>query len=76
MRLHLELQAQDYIAAGVAVFLAVGEGLAGQLYELSPRDPLPLAGTCALLLIAGLTAAFIPARRAGGVDPVEALRSE
>jgi ABC-type lipoprotein release transport system permease subunit len=43
---------------------------------VSPHDGSTLAAAAALLLVSGLTAAYLPARRAAGIDPVEALRSE
>jgi len=46
------------------------------LYGVSPLNPLVLAGTCALLLLIAAVAAWIPARRAAAVDPMETLRAE
>jgi len=46
------------------------------LYGVSPLNPLVLAGTCALLLLIAAIAAWIPARRAAAVDPMETLRAE
>lgn len=46
------------------------------LYGVSPLNPLVLAATCALLLLVAAIAAWIPARRAAAVDPMETLRAE
>jgi ABC-type lipoprotein release transport system permease subunit len=46
------------------------------LFEVAPRDPLALGAVSALLLAATMAAAWLPARRASRVDPVEALRAE
>jgi predicted permease len=65
---------------GLAIGLMAAWGLAGLvsgfLFEIQPHDPAVYAGVLALLLIAGLTAAFVPARRAAGVDPAIAIRME
>jgi ABC-type lipoprotein release transport system permease subunit len=46
-----------------------------QLYGVTARDPLTLAGVAALLACVGLLASLVPARRAASVDPTTALRS-
>jgi len=68
------------IAAGLFVGLLLGAGVArllsGFLYGIGPFDSVTFAGTCALLGLCGLFAAWLPARRASRIDPISALRSE
>jgi ABC-type lipoprotein release transport system permease subunit len=45
------------------------------LYGIEPADPLTLAAVAVVLVGTALAACLIPARRAMGVDPVQALRS-
>ncbi len=64
------------IALGLVVAAATTRFLTDQLYDTQPLDPEIFAGVTALLLVAALVAAFMPARRATLVDPVVALRYE
>ena len=73
-------EAGKMIAAGIALgsigaFFAV-RAVKLMLYNTSPFNPLVLAGSAVLLALVALLAAFLPARRAASVEPMEALRSE
>ena len=63
------------LIAGVAAALALGRLLTAQLYEISPNNPLLLAGTAGILGLAALLACLLPARKAALLDPVQALRA-
>jgi predicted permease len=73
-------QAGGMLAAGVvvgtALALASGRLVRGFLYGVTAHDGWALAGAAMLLLASGLAAAYGPARRAAGVDPMQALRAE
>jgi putative ABC transport system permease protein len=64
------------LLAGIPAALAGGQLLQVMLFEVEPADPAAFAGTTIVLLIAGLAATLIPARRATRVEPVAALRQE
>jgi predicted permease len=64
------------VIAGLAGALAVSRTLRSLLFEVSPVDPLTLAGVCVVLLAVATLAGYIPARRAARIDPVAALRAE
>jgi predicted permease len=64
------------VALGSGLALASGRLVGGFLYGVSAHDGKTLVGAVLLLLISGLTAAYLPARRAAGADPMEALRAE
>jgi putative ABC transport system permease protein len=64
------------IGLGLAGAVALQRVIAGMLYEVEPTDPLTLAGVSALMAVAALLAALLPARRATRVDPMEALKAE
>jgi predicted permease len=50
--------------------------LATFLYGVKPHDIVNIAAMCALLMASGLAAAYLPARRAASIEPMQALRSE
>jgi len=64
------------IATGIAGALALSHLMAGMLFEIKPTDPATFAGVALLLALVGLTACYIPARRATRVDTMVALRYE
>ena len=61
---------------GVVGAVVAGRLLASQLFGVSPIDPLSIGGAAAALLAIGLVAAYVPARRAARIDPVESLRAD
>jgi hypothetical protein len=64
------------IAAGAALALVAGRFLQALLFETSARDPVVLVTVAASLILVAVLASVLPALRANGVDPMEALRAE
>ena len=64
------------VALGAVGGWAATRILGSFLYEVSVTDPPTFLGGAAALLVVSLLAAWLPARRATRVDPVEALRAE
>jgi ABC-type antimicrobial peptide transport system permease subunit len=64
------------LAIGVPVALLCVRFVKTQLYNITNVDAGVMAGAIATLAVAACIAGMIPARRAAGVDPMEALRSE
>jgi putative ABC transport system permease protein len=62
------------VVAGSLLALAAGRGIGSLLFGLNPDDGATLAAAAGVLLICGVASAAWPARRAAGVDPVQALR--
>jgi putative ABC transport system permease protein len=62
------------IALPSVVFLA--RYFRSQLYGVTVYDPITLAASTALIIVTVLIAAALPARRAAGVQPMQALRTE
>jgi hypothetical protein len=66
------------IAAGVALGVIGGFGLSrafnSMFWRMTTADPLVLGGISALMLLVGLTAAWIPVHRVTRIDPQHALR--
>jgi len=64
------------LVIGLVSSLALSRLITSELWGVSPHDPLALLGVAALLLLIGLLACWVPARRATRVDPMTALRYE
>lgn len=62
--------------AGVVLGVLGARVLAFIVYQATPKDPLVLCGVTATMLILGMLASWIPARRALAVDPLVLLRDE
>jgi predicted permease len=62
--------------AGLLLGILASRVLAAIVYQATPRDPLVLAGAVLAMLLLGLLATWIPARRALSIDPVTLLREE
>ncbi len=63
-------------AIGLAIAYALGRAVASLLYGVKPADPTAVLGGVAVLLAVAAFAAYVPARRAARIDPMEALRYE
>jgi ABC-type antimicrobial peptide transport system permease subunit len=54
----------------------LSQTLRNQLFGVSPADPAVYFGGVLMIGIVALLAAFLPARRAASVEPMQALRTE
>ena len=63
-------------AAGLAGAVALSRVLHSFLFEVSAVDPVTFALVPVLMAMVAIAAAWIPARRAAGVNPMEALRAD
>ena len=64
------------VLLGAAIALIVGRWVQPLLFAVSPRDPVVFGAVAVVLLGIAALASVIPARRAGRVDPLQALRTE
>ena len=63
------------VAIGVVVAGASTRALRGLLFGIEAVDVVTFLGVSATMLIVGLLATYLPARRASNVDPLESLRN-
>jgi len=64
------------LVLGAICALWAGRLVKSFLYGVKPLDAWTYAGVGVLLMVVGMLAAVIPARRAAAVEPIEALRDE
>jgi ABC-type antimicrobial peptide transport system permease subunit len=64
------------LVIGLACALAAARLVSSLLAEVPPHDPVTFFGVVLVLGFAGLLAAYLPARRAARIDPMQALREE
>ncbi len=64
------------LALGTGASWSLAAAVKSFLFQVEPTDPGVLAGSLAVLAMAGLAASVVPARRAASVDPLITLRRE
>jgi putative ABC transport system permease protein len=64
------------LVIGLACAWAATHAIRSFLFGLSEHDPITIVAVCAVLAIGGFAAAYLPARRASSIDPMQALRAE
>jgi putative ABC transport system permease protein len=64
------------LAVGLLLAFAAARLIKGFLYQVQPLDAWTYVAVALTLSAIGLIAAFIPARRAASIEPMEALRTE
>jgi predicted permease len=64
------------ILVGATAASLLSRMVKSMLYGIQPYDPATMAGGILILLTVALAASWVPARRAAGVQPMEALRHE
>lgn len=63
-------------ALGTLASLGANRYIAGQLFGVTPRDPVAIVVALSVLAIVTMVAGYLPARHASRIDPVKALRAE
>jgi len=64
------------VGIGLAASLVSSRWIAGQLFDVAPRDPVVLGAATVLIVAVALLSSLVPTRRATRIDPIVALRSE
>jgi predicted permease len=64
------------VVIGIAVAVASTRALGSLLYGVQAVDAATFAGMSASMVVVGLLASYLPARRASNVDPIESLRGD
>ncbi len=64
------------LVIGIPAAYLVSRYVSSQLFNVQPADPLSASAAVAILTLVALGAGFLPAKRASGIDPMQALRYE
>jgi len=64
------------LVCGLGLAMAAGRLVKSFLYEVQPVDAGTYAAVAAALVVIGLTASLLPARKAASIQPMEALRED
>jgi putative ABC transport system permease protein len=64
------------LAAGLVAALALVRLVAGLLYGVAPHDPVSFIAATVIVGLVAFAASWLPARRAGRVDPLAIIRGE
>jgi ABC-type antimicrobial peptide transport system permease subunit len=73
-------QSLSVVVAGVVIGAVAAYWLSrvvrSLLFGIAPGDPSTIAGMAVVIVMASLAASGLPARRAAGIQPVDALRDQ
>ena len=61
---------------GMGLAIAGGRAAAALLFRVAPYDPASLAAAVGLLVVIGVAASYVPARRGTRIEPLAALRAD
>jgi ABC-type antimicrobial peptide transport system permease subunit len=61
---------------GLAGTFALTRVVESMLFQVSALDPVAIASSCVAMLLVGLLAGYVPAKRAANVQPMKVLRDE
>ncbi len=64
------------LSVGCGIAFALTRIMASLLYQVAPNDPAAYAGAALFLSAITLLASYLPARRAGAIDPMQSLREQ
>jgi FtsX-like permease family protein len=64
------------VVVGLAASVVTNRLLVNQLWKTSPHDPMTLVSVISIVVVIGMCACWVPARRAVRVEPIAALRHE